>query len=112
MGTFPQSLNQNHLFQRAYRSKLCFVSPFVVTYVVKRRAGLPAVGITAGKKIGCAVERNRARRVVRAAAGGLLAGSTACCDIVFVCRKAALRKKSTELRPIIEDHLRRAGVLR
>lgn len=106
-----ESLNKNHLFARAYRSKLCFVSPFVITYVVRRRTGGIRIGITAGKKVGCAVKRNRARRIVRAAAVELLGGSAGNFDIVFVCRAAALAKKSTFIREVIRGHLIKAGVL-
>lgn len=105
-----ESLNKNHLFARAYRSKLCFVSPFVVTYVVRRRAGGLHIGITASKKLGNAVKRNRARRIVKAAAYELLGGNNGNFDIVFVCRPAALAKKSTVIREVLRDHLARAGV--
>ena len=48
------------------------VSPVVVTYVLKNRAGTVRVGITTSKKIGGAVQRNRARRVIREPSGSLL----------------------------------------
>ena len=106
-----ESINRNHLFLRAYRTKPYYVSPFLVTYVVKRRTGGLAVGITASKKIGGAVQRNRARRVVRAALRQAVTTQTGSYDLVFVCRKAILDKKSTEIAPIIRAHLRKAGVL-
>jgi ribonuclease P protein component len=108
---YPQTLNRNFLFTRAYRSKQCFVSPFVVTYVVRRKSGGLRVGITASKKIGGAVQRNRARRVIKAAAYALLCGQKGSYDIVFVCRRATLGKKSTFLQEIIQKHLIRAGVV-
>ena len=111
MINYPKTLNRNHLFARAYRSKLCFVSPFVVTYVVRKRRGDLHVGITASKKVGGAVQRNRARRVVKAASYEILRGVDGSFDIVFVCRKAALTKKSTFLKKIIREHLVQAGVL-
>jgi len=106
------SLNKNFQFARAYRSKCSFVSPFVVTYIVKHRYGGIKTGITASKKIGCAVERNRARRVVKAASRELLDGAAGNYDIVFVCRKAILAKKSTEIKKIIAKHLVAAGVIK
>lgn len=107
-----ETINKNYLFARAYRSKQSFVSPFVVTYVVPRKRGGVRVGITASKKIGGAVVRNRARRVVRAAAQEVLKGAVGSFDVVFVCRTATARQKSTRLVSIITDHLTRAGVLR
>lgn len=107
-----ESLNRNYLFQRAYRSKNSFVSPFVVTYVVKRRSGSLRIGITASKKIGCAVQRNRARRIVKAAAFDLLKNADGPFDIVLVCRKATVTQKSTRIEDILRGHLKEAGVLR
>ena len=112
MTDYPKTLNRNHLFARAYRSKLCFVSPFVVTYVVRKRGGDLHVGITASKKVGGAVQRNRARRVVKAAAYEALRGSSGSYDVVFVCRKAILSKKSTFIKKVISDHLAQAGIIR
>lgn len=106
-----ESLNRNYLFGRAYRSKVRFVSPFVVTYVVRRRSGGVRVGITASKKIGGAVQRNRARRVVKAAAFELLRDANGPYDLVFVCRTATAGQKSTRIREILAGHLKQAGIL-
>jgi len=106
-----ETLNANPQFARVYRSKKSFVSPFVVTYVVPRKRGGIRYGITASKKIGCAVERNRARRIVKAAALELLKEADGCFDIVFVCRTATTRQKSTKLKQVLTEHLRKAGVI-
>ena len=105
------TLKNNFEFLRAYRSRNCCVSPLIVTYVVWRRRGGVRLGITTGKKVGCAVDRNRARRVVRAAATQLLAGISANCDIVVVCRRATANAKSTDVAAVMQEHLRQTGVL-
>ena len=105
------TLNRDYLFGRAYKSKHYFVSPVVVTYVVPKKSGGIRVGITSSKKIGCAVQRNRARRVVRAAAFPLLKDAVGSFDVVFVCRSSTASSKSTDLSVIIRDHLTRSGVL-
>jgi ribonuclease P protein component len=107
-----ETIKNSRVFARAYRSRVCFVSPFIVTYVLRRRSGGVCVGITASKKVGCAVERNRARRIVRAAAAELLRGVGASFDVVVVCRKALLSKKSTFVKELLGRHLEKAGVLR
>ena len=107
----PVSINRNHLFLRAYRSRPYYVSPYFVTYVVRRKSGELAAGITASKKIGGAVQRNRARRLVKAAIRQVIKRYDVPCDVVIVCRKAILDKKSTELVPILRAHLRKAGVI-
>ena len=77
MKLFP--IRENHLYQKAYRQGAKAVSKSVCVFVLKdRRAGmikkanpsgeyLNRVGISASKKIGGAVERNRAKRVIREA---------------------------------------------
>ena len=105
------TLNKNFQFLRAYRSRKCYVSPLLVTYVVHKRGGGVRLGITTGKKVGCAVDRNHARRLVRAAATGLLAGFCGNYDIVVVCRKPILNVKSTEVQRVLQGHLVQAGVL-
>lgn len=106
-----QSLNKNFQFLRAYRSRKCYVSPLFVTYVVSKKGGGVRLGITTGKKVGCAVDRNHARRLVRAAAAELLAGFCGNYDIVVVCRKPIVQVKSTEVQQVLKGHLMRAGVL-
>ena len=62
----PQpALKRNGEFSRAYAKGKAFVHPFVVLYVFKRRRkeGGMRIGITTSKKIGGAVQRNRARRI-------------------------------------------------
>ena len=69
------------------------------------------MGITTNKKLGCAVERTRARRIVKAAATDLLKDSEDSFDIVVVCRYAILDKKSTDVEAVLRDHLTKAGFL-
>ena len=61
-------ITRNCEFARAYARGKSYVHPYVVLYVNKNRAGCTRVGLTASKKVGNAVTRNRARRVMRAAA--------------------------------------------
>ena len=58
-------LTRNNEFARAYTRGKSFVHPHVVLYVNKNRLGRTRVGITATKKIGNAVTRNRVRRRLR-----------------------------------------------
>jgi ribonuclease P protein component len=60
----------------------------VLTIQVLDRVDAPGVrlGLTASRKVGTAVERNRARRKLREAAREALAGAAAHADIVLVAR--------------------------
>lgn len=59
------SLKQNSQFRRLYRRGKSHVARTMVVYVSKNRLGENRLGITAGKKVGGAVQRNRAKRRIR-----------------------------------------------
>ncbi len=107
-----QKLKLNKEFRRAYGRGKSFVHPAIVTYVFKTKLEECRIGITTSKKIGCAVERNRARRVISAAFRSCQKLEIEPCDIVFVARARIKKFKSTEIAPVIEQHLREAGVLK
>ncbi|MBQ7689564.1 MAG: ribonuclease P protein component [Clostridia bacterium] len=107
-GTIPLKTNSD--FRRAYTRGKAYTDPALVTYVRKNRAGICRIGITASKKIGNAVERNRARRVIRAAAEMLPSFSSGY-DIVFVARTRTVSRKSTQIKEIMSRQLTSAGVI-
>ena len=101
-------------FRRAYRNGKSFVSPELVTYVIKNKQNNLRIGITTGKKIGKATVRSRARRVIRAAYRDVLGSSSIDkydVDIVFVARGKTPYIKSTELSTIVRKHLQKANVI-
>ena len=69
------------------------------------------MGITTSKKIGNAVERNRSRRVIRAAFRDNLPSVKGGYDIVFVARSKTRYLKSTDVSKIMNKHLAKAGVI-
>jgi len=105
------TLNLNTDFRRVYSRGKVYTSPALVIYVLKNRAGICRIGITASKKTGNAVQRNRARRVIRAATE-MLPAFQGGYDIVFVARTKTIRKKSTEISVTMERLLRTAGVIK
>ena len=104
-------LNTNKDFRTLYYRGKSQAHPVLVTYVRKNRLGYPRVGITTGKKIGNAVQRNRCRRVIREAYRGLVPAVQGGWDLVFVARSRTLHMKSTEVRRVMEAHLKKTGVL-
>ena len=108
------TLNRNTDFRRLYSRGRSYTNPALVTYVLKNRAGICRIGITSSKKIGNAVERNRSRRLIRAAYANLckeveIEGNF---DIVFVARVRTRGIKSTQISKIMYDHLKLAGVIK
>lgn len=62
---FTKSLKENYEFRRLYAKGKNAASPYLVLYCRKRRGEGNRLGITVGKKIGKAVQRNRVRRRIR-----------------------------------------------
>ena len=105
-------LKENREFRRAYNRGKVFVTPYAVIYVTKNRTGDVRLGITAGKKIGKAVKRNRAKRVITAAFSSVLPQICDGLDFVIVARTRILNVKSTELALVFEKTLKTAGALK
>ena len=108
------TIKENNTFRRLYRSKKCYVYPNIVIYVAKNRLGVFRYGITAGKKVGKAVDRSRCRHVIRAALSVYKEKLTepGCgYDVVFVARAKTVKCKSTELEKPIGESLRKSGVI-
>lgn len=78
---------------------------------MKNRAGICRIGITTSKKIGNAVERNRARRVIRVAYRNLEDKINGNYDIIFVARSKTKYIKSTDLTGVMLSQLKKAGVI-
>ena len=56
-----RTLDKNWQFNRVYGRGKSYVHPHCVLYVAKNRLGYTRIGLTATKKVGHAVQRNRAR---------------------------------------------------
>ena len=106
------TLKENRDFLRLYRKGKCYVSSSLVTYVLKNRSNEKRYGITTSKKIGKAVQRNRARRVIRASFYDLYSDIILGYDIVFVARGKTPYVKSDVVKKEMTDHLKKAKVLR
>ena len=62
------SLKKNHLFSKAYKKGKKMVMKSVCVYCMKNyRDDASYLGITVSTKLGGAVQRNRAKRIIRAA---------------------------------------------
>lgn len=107
-----KALKENKDFRRLYYRGKSEASSSLVTYVMKNRYGETRVGITTGKKIGGAVERNRARRVIRASFSDFEKNLSGNYDIVFVARTKTTQVKMQTVRAEMEVHLKKLGVLK
>ncbi len=58
-------LKKNYEFVRIYRKGKFFPGKYMVIYVMQNRTGSNKLGITANKKVGNSVKRNRVKRLIR-----------------------------------------------
>lgn len=103
-------INENKTFQRIYRKGKSFAGSSLVSYVYYSKDNRPAkIGITASKKIGGAVQRNRAKRVIRAAFSQIENRVTGC-SVIFVARSRTTTVKSQKVLSQMISQLKLAGV--
>jgi ribonuclease P protein component len=106
------TLKQNSDFRRLYGRGKPHKHPALVTYVLKNRVGICRVGITTSKKLGCAVERNRCRRIIREAYRKNAPMCSGGWDIVFVARHKTKFLKSARMESIMLDHFKSSGIIK
>ena len=105
-----ETLKRNGDFRRAYGRGKSLAAPALVTYAVRNRLGVCRYGVTASKKVGGAVERNRCRRVIREALRTLDEPLRSGWDLVFVARARTKDMKSTAIQETMRAHLKQLGV--
>ena len=106
-----KTLKENKDFRRLYYQGKSQASSCVVTYVAKSRRNGVRIGITTSKKIGCAVERNSAKRVIRAAFSQLEERINGNYDFVFVARTKTSKVKMQHVLEQMEQHFKALGVI-
>ena len=105
-------LKENKDFRRVYYRGKSEASSCLVTYAMRNGLKETRIGITSGKKIGGAVQRNRARRVIRAAFSEIEDQLGVGYDIVFVARTRTTQVKTQNVLAEMKDHFKTLGVLK
>lgn len=98
---YTEILNKNKDFLSLYRKGRVIASKTIVIYFRKNNLSYNRFGITVGKKIGNAVHRNRAKRVIRQAYRENELALPIGIDIVIVARTAAVNVKSDVISEFI-----------
>ncbi len=101
----------NKDFRIMYGKGKCFVDSAMVSYIRKSGRDTSRIGITVSKKLGCAVKRNRAKRVISAAWREVSPRLSQNADCVFVARTKLLTLKSNEVADVMLKHFMSAGLL-
>lgn len=107
------TLHQNYEYRRAYHRGKSVVGPLLVSYCFrsKTKGGRMRIGVTAAKKLGGAVQRNRCRRIIKEAYRQVCPQITGGWDLVFVARTATVNSTSARIAAVMEQQLRKAGVI-
>ncbi len=88
-----------------------YAHPLVVLIHLENETEDIRVGVAAGKNIGKAVTRNRAKRLLRAAIAPFLSQIKPGQDILLLARGPILEVKSTQLKQILANLLKKAKIL-
>ncbi len=103
---YTNTINKNKTFLFLYKKGKCIVNRNIIIYVRKNNKPYNNLGITAGKKVGNAVARNRAKRVIRQAYRENEINMPIGIDIIIVARAAVTGIKSD----VLSDYLRKKGI--
>jgi ribonuclease P protein component len=97
-------------FKRVRHTGKSYAHPFVVLVVQTSEAPRVRVGVTAGRSVGGAVQRNRAKRLLREAMRPLLPDLLPGWDMIIIARSALPSKSLQEIRQVLTSLLRRAQI--
>ena len=98
-------------FKRVRRLGKSYPHPFVVLVVLANDIDKVRVGVAAGRSVGGAVQRNRAKRLLWAAMLPLLERTAPGYDLVLIARAGLLASSSQEVQNVLERQLQRAKLI-
>jgi ribonuclease P protein component len=116
------AIKEHHLYNKAYKKGRSYVGKLVTVYVLKdftaeklKRANpekkyVNRVGLSVSKKLGGAVARNRAKRLIRAGFDVVKPNLRGGNLIVIGARVAILDKKSTQVAVELEMAFKALGI--
>ena len=105
------SLRKSAEIKRVRRHGTSTAHPFLALIALPNEGQGLRVAVTAGKPIGGAVVRNRAKRVLRAAIQPLLPQIRPNLDILLLARPGIRDAGSSEVQQVISGLLKKAGLL-
>lgn len=106
-----EPLCENYEFRRLYTRGKSAVTPFLVAYAMKNRSGKSRLGLTTGKKVGNAVCRNRARRLMKEAYRLLEPKIKSGFDVVLVARVKTVHADEKKVEQALCSALFELGLL-
>jgi len=104
-------LTRSEDFKRVRRSGKSYAHPLVVLIVQAHEQPRVKVGVAAGRTVGTAVHRNRAKRLLREAMRTLIPEIASNLDLVLIARPALVSATLEDARYALLNLLQRAQIL-
>lgn len=104
-------LTRSSEIQRVRRFGKSYAHPLLVLIAYPNARDELKIGVIAGGSVGGAVERNRAKRQMRAGIARLLPSMPAGWDLIFVARKPIVGATFAQISAAFASVLRRADLL-
>ncbi len=98
-------------YKRVRQQGRSYAHPLVVLTALPNQLDRSRIAVTATRSVGGAVQRNRARRRIRAAMQGLLPRLPLGWDLVLICRRGLLDATFTAIQSALAGLLTRARLL-
>jgi ribonuclease P protein component len=99
-------------FQRVRRTGTSYSHPLFVAVVCANDLPASRIGVSASRNLGGAVQRNRAKRRLRAAFQPWLAGLPGGWDLLVIARPALLGAAWPDVQAAVRSVLKRSGLQR
>lgn len=106
-------LRRGRDIERVYQEGRSWAHPLLVLILRKNDLGVSRVGVTASRKVGGAVQRNRAKRLLREAARHLYPEFEAeGWDVLLIARASTVQAKAQDVESALASLLRQVGLRR
>jgi ribonuclease P protein component len=105
-------LTQTTDFKRVRQFGKSYAHPLVVLIVLANEHGRTQIGVSAGRSVGNAIERNRAKRILRESIRPRIAQVYPGWDMVLIARHGAAQAKLADIEQSVTTLLKKAGILK
>ena len=104
-------LTRSEDFKRVRRSGKSYAHPLVVLIVQNNNQPRVKIGVAAGRTVGTAVYRNRAKRLLREAMRTLIPNITSGLDLILIARPGLVSATLEDTHHALLNLLQRARIL-